>query len=157
MMESHYDAAMKATTMTAAAFELDRLVLAARRADPSKGYDEHREIQLSNIAYFAGYYGDETRQRVENLYGCEHPVFGEFAAFGSPPPEVSFRMGQAIGAMMSRGVPFERAIRDIAPPMAEHRRLKMDIEAGRDVEAAARRLREIESMSWDALVPPRGA
>ncbi len=30
----------------------------------------------SNLGYYAGYYGEATRERVERLFGARHPVFG---------------------------------------------------------------------------------
>lgn len=36
----------------------------------------HAEMQRSNVGYFAGYYGDETRQRVAEWLGADHPIFG---------------------------------------------------------------------------------
>ncbi len=43
--------------------------------DP-KSYEEAREIALSNVGYYAGYYKQETREWVELLYGARHPVLG---------------------------------------------------------------------------------
>lgn len=39
---------------------------------------EHKEQQLSNVGYFAGYYDEETRKRVSKWLGAEHPIFGIF-------------------------------------------------------------------------------
>lgn len=36
------------------------------------------EIVNQNLGYYAGYYSDETRKRVEELFECSHPVFGKF-------------------------------------------------------------------------------
>lgn len=40
------------------------------------------EIAKSNLAYYAGYYSNETRERVERLFKCEHPIFGSFKKNG---------------------------------------------------------------------------
>lgn len=45
---------------------------------------EAERIERSNLGYFAGYYGEDTRERVERLFNCEHPIFGKFAVYGSP-------------------------------------------------------------------------
>jgi hypothetical protein len=41
-------------------------------------------IERTNLGYYAGYYSTETRERVERLFRCEHPVFGAIAANGQP-------------------------------------------------------------------------
>ncbi len=39
-------------------------------------------IERSNLGYYAGYYDDKTRARVERLFRCAHPVFGRIAQNG---------------------------------------------------------------------------
>ena len=51
----------------------------------------------SNLAYWAGYYNDETRERVELLFACSHPIFGK-ASDGTPTPEEAFAMGKAFAS-----------------------------------------------------------
>lgn len=51
------------------------------------------EIERSNLAYYAGYYGNDVRERVERLFRCKHPVFGAIAEKGAPTMEQAFRMG----------------------------------------------------------------
>ncbi len=34
------------------------------------------EICKVNLGYFAGYYNEETMQRVKRLFNCKHPIFG---------------------------------------------------------------------------------
>jgi hypothetical protein len=55
------------------------------------------EIERSNLGYFAGYYSDLHRERVERLFRCEHPIFGSIAKYGPPSPEMAFQMGLALG------------------------------------------------------------
>jgi hypothetical protein len=50
-------------------------------------------IVKQNLGYFAGYYDHETRLRVEELYNCQHPVFGAASA-GAPTPEEAFEAGK---------------------------------------------------------------
>lgn len=45
-----------------------------------------------NLAYYAGYYDDATRERVERLFACQHPFLGAIAK-GKPTPEEAFKMG----------------------------------------------------------------
>lgn len=47
----------------------------------------------ADLGYFAGYYSNETRERVERLFNCEHPYFGKISVNGPPTPEEVFRMG----------------------------------------------------------------
>jgi hypothetical protein len=41
---------------------------------------EAERIERINFGYFAGYYDSATRQRVERLFRCAHPVFGALIA-----------------------------------------------------------------------------
>ena len=55
------------------------------------------EIERSNLAYYAGYFDEKTRIRVEQLFNCVHPVLGA-AKNGSPTPEECFKLGMRLGA-----------------------------------------------------------
>lgn len=44
--------------------------------EEATGKHSAEEICKKNIGYFAGYYNEETRRRVESLFDCSHPVFG---------------------------------------------------------------------------------
>lgn len=50
-------------------------------------------VERENLAYYAGYYSDETRERVERLFHGRHPVFGSIAENGSLTPEAAFTAG----------------------------------------------------------------
>lgn len=54
---------------------------------------EAMQVEKANLGYYAGYYDDETRARVEKLFKCSHPIFGAIAN-GKPTPEEAFEMGQ---------------------------------------------------------------
>lgn len=45
--------------------------------DPRSDGMTAEQIAKVNIGYFAGYYDNETRGRVERVFGCFHPVFGK--------------------------------------------------------------------------------
>jgi hypothetical protein len=45
--------------------------------------EEAEQIERSNLGYYAGYYDTETRERVERLFRCAHPVFGRIASEAS--------------------------------------------------------------------------
>lgn len=50
------------------------------------------QIERSNIGYYAGYDTHRTRLRVEKLFNCQHPLFGE-AKNGVPTSKEAFEMG----------------------------------------------------------------
>ena len=62
-----------------------------------------QDICKVNLGYFAGYYDDETRVRVEKLFTCQHPIFGTIEDNGSPTPEEAFKMGEIIGKNIRDG------------------------------------------------------
>jgi hypothetical protein len=55
--------------------------------------EEAEELNRANLGYFAGYYDNETRERVERLFKCSHPVFGKIAENGPPTPEQALLAG----------------------------------------------------------------
>lgn len=46
-----------------------------------------------NLGYYAGYYSDEVRARVERLFHCSHPIFGSIKDNGAPTNEQAFNAG----------------------------------------------------------------
>lgn len=60
------------------------------------------KIRRENLAYFAGYYDDETRARVERLFKCAHPIFGAIAINGAPTQKEAFELGVALGEKMRK-------------------------------------------------------
>lgn len=60
---------------------------------------EAEEIERSNLGYYAGYYSNETRERVERLFRCKHPVFGAITEKGPP----SFGQALRAGINMAKG------------------------------------------------------
>lgn len=40
--------------------------------------------ERANLGYYAGYYGQETRERVERLFGGQHPIFGSASRQTTP-------------------------------------------------------------------------
>jgi delta 1-pyrroline-5-carboxylate dehydrogenase len=62
-----------------------------------KSQEDAVALIKENLGYFAGYYSNETRERVERLFDCTHPYFGKIAEKGPPTPEEAFRMGMEMG------------------------------------------------------------
>jgi hypothetical protein len=58
---------------------------------------EAENIERRNLGYYAGYYGSETRERVERLFRCSHPVFGSITS-GLPTPSEAFELGRKGGS-----------------------------------------------------------
>lgn len=51
-----------------------------------------------NLGYYAGYYDNETRARVERLFNCSHPIFGSIETNGQPSTEKALSKGQQMAA-----------------------------------------------------------
>lgn len=60
------------------------------------------EIARRNLGYFAGYFDNNTRARVEKLFGCVHPIFGSIEKNGPPTVTKAFASGVAMGKRMKR-------------------------------------------------------
>ena len=60
-------------------------------------------IERQNLGYFAGYYDNETRKRVECLFHCSHPFFGAVAD-GPPTPDEAFLKGVEVATRALRGI-----------------------------------------------------
>lgn len=96
-----YSPAMKIQTQEEADKYYDELLLHAMTHNPeNKSFEEIQAMIKSNLAYFAGYYDNETRERVEQLFQCAHPVFGAIAEKGPPTPEEAFQMGMDAGTKL---------------------------------------------------------
>jgi|ERR1044072_2439802 hypothetical protein len=70
---------------------------------PRKDNKTAVDICKENLGYYAGYYGDETRERVERLFNCEHPIFGSIAKDGPLTPQQAFDLGQKFGEIIKFG------------------------------------------------------
>lgn len=87
--------ALKCTTKEEAMAWLDKEV-AEICADPevTKTPDEMRKIVLSNLGYMAGYYDRETAQKIYDLFGAVHPVFGAPGYHDTVTPAQAFEAGR---------------------------------------------------------------
>lgn len=61
--------------------------------DKNESKKTAEEIANANLGYWAGYYGDDVRRRVEKLFNCSHPIFGSIEENGAPTAEEAFKMG----------------------------------------------------------------
>jgi hypothetical protein len=92
-----YDPAMKITDQSEADRYFNECVEHTMRMWPTDRSDAER-IERSNLGYWAGYYDNPTRRRVERLFRCAHPVFGAIEEKGPPTPEQAFEAGRAMGS-----------------------------------------------------------
>ncbi len=53
------------------------------------------QIVKANLGYYAGYYGNDVRERVEKLFSCSHPIFGAIK-YGVPTAKEAFELGKKI-------------------------------------------------------------
>jgi len=56
------------------------------------------DIAKENFGYWAGHYSHEVRRTVEDLFECEHPIFGSIEKNGAPTPEQAFALGVEMAA-----------------------------------------------------------
>lgn len=94
-MGEKYDPAMEITTQEEADKYFEECV--KHTMSWGKTREEAENTERSNLGYFAGYYNDETRERVERLFKCSHPFFGSIAKNGPPTPEEAFEIGRNLG------------------------------------------------------------
>ena len=87
-----YDPAMKIKDQDEARVWFERCVEHCMRVRPCER-EEAEEIERGNLGYWAGYYSADTRERVERLFNCSHPVFGSIAAKGQPTAKEAFLAG----------------------------------------------------------------
>ena len=92
-----YEPAMKITNQAEADDYFQRLVRECLEEDPSMSVEKAESIQKQNLGYYAGYYDDATRERVEKLFMCAHPIFGAIAN-GKPTEDEALEAGRRMAA-----------------------------------------------------------
>jgi hypothetical protein len=85
-----YGPAMKITDPEDAQNYFNNIVHYMFFIDPTRTEEEHFQIQKSNLGYYAGYYDMETAARVQRLFQCVHPIFGNL----NPTAEEAFELGK---------------------------------------------------------------
>lgn len=58
------------------------------------------------LGYYAGYYSEEVRERVERLYHCTHPILGPVSKKWTP--DEIFKKGMEMGEMAKRTSVWDR-------------------------------------------------
>lgn len=89
-----YDPAMKIMDQDLADAYFEECVLHTMTFGRTR--QEAESIERQNLGYYAGYFDDETRARVERLFKCAHPIFGSIAANGNPSPKQAFELGKGM-------------------------------------------------------------
>jgi hypothetical protein len=97
-----YEEAMKVETESGAARILNDCALLYRSLPPHPSTGTAFDVQRANIGYWAGYYSDATRSRVERLFQTGHPVFGKIDVCGPPTAKQAFEMGVMIARYETR-------------------------------------------------------
>lgn len=56
-------------------------------------YEQAQARHKTNLGYYAGYFDSDTRERVERLFKCAHPIFGKIVEKGPPTMEQALQAG----------------------------------------------------------------
>ena len=83
------------TEADAMQYKRDYIAYTQKFLDKERRTDEKtaEDIVNINLGYFAGYYDNETRERVERLFCTKHPIFGSIESNGSPTAKEAFTSG----------------------------------------------------------------
>lgn len=92
--EECLDPAMQITTLKEAQHYLAAYVKYLEQYADNHPTKTAEQVAKDNLGYWAGYFGNEARERIERLFNCEHPVFGRIAENGPPTPEEALQCGQ---------------------------------------------------------------
>lgn len=97
-----YEGAMHIEDQADADNYFEQLAQYAMSNNAALSREEAEKNLRSNLGYFAGYYSNETRERIERLFKCEHPFFGSIAKNGPPTAEHAFELGKKMGEMLTK-------------------------------------------------------
>ena len=103
---------MQVTTQVEADRYFAELISEARKENGARSVEEIISTLRSNLGYYAGYYDEDTRRRVERLFHCAHPIFGAIETTPPPIPEEAFELGKRM--VDDKGITLEQ-IRTPAP------------------------------------------
>lgn len=93
-----YRPAMEITDPAEADKYFERCVQHTLRCEPALSRATAERIERTNLGYYAGYYSDDIRRRVERLFRCAHPMFGSIDKVGAPTPEEALIEGERMGS-----------------------------------------------------------
>lgn len=75
--------------------EADRYTIRWTQMYRGRDGRERAKVDIrSNLGYMAGYYDQETAQKVHDLFGADHPIFGTPDYWTRLQPEGVFEMGE---------------------------------------------------------------
>jgi len=106
-----YGPAMRLETQKDADAYFERLV--AHCMAHGSPRDDAERIERENLGYFAAYYGDETRARIERLFRCEHPILGAIATTGPVQPEAALEAGKALRSSTAENARWRALVEDV--------------------------------------------
>jgi hypothetical protein len=95
-----YERVIEITDPDAARACFAELVYEYCQEHPAVTVDEAQTAVRVGIGYFAGYFDNATRERVERLFECEHPYFGSIAKNGPPTASEALEIGIAFGRLV---------------------------------------------------------
>jgi hypothetical protein len=101
--------AMEITEQAEADAHFETIVDYAMRRDATLSREAVEKTTRDSLGYWAGYYSLETRQRVERLFRCVHPVFGP-AEHGPVAAAEALEAGIRVAEAHAKGLPFDEAI-----------------------------------------------
>jgi hypothetical protein len=68
----------------------------------TNAYENAVKVCKANLGYYAGYYDSKTRERVEKLFSCCHPIFGSIKDNGEPTAAQAFELGKKLALKYQR-------------------------------------------------------
>lgn len=97
MSITKFEEAIKVEDQDAADLIFERMIWECMGENGGMDREEAIATLKDNLGYFAGYYDNDTRARVEKLYRCAHPVFGPIATVKPPTPDEALQLGRLSG------------------------------------------------------------
>ncbi len=114
------DMAMQAQSQEEADGIFVEMLTVARQQSPDVDVPTLTNNLRGHLGYYTGYFGNETRARVEKFFQCEHPFFGAIADTPPPTADEAFTLGMENAARHKRGEPLI-TLRDMRALIAECR------------------------------------
>lgn len=87
-----FDSAMQCQTVEKANDWMNKEIDRYKTEFGTKAEEAHKII-LSNLGYMAGYYDRQTSQKVHDLFGANHPIFGGPSFWNAVTPKEAIEAG----------------------------------------------------------------